>query len=92
MPQPRLAIYNAGTDILAGDPLGRGFATQKHHVLAAGTKVHGVLIPADTNVSTSYPIGVVTASKEQTTAAAFVAYVLSPAGSAALTAAGFGPA
>ena len=61
-------------------------------VLAAGTKVHGVLIPADTNVSTSYPIGVVTASKEQTTAAAFVAYVLSPAGSAALTAAGFGPA
>ena len=61
-------------------------------VLAAGAKVHGVLIPAGSNVSTSYPIGVVTASKEQATAAAFVAYVLSPAGSAALTAAGFGPA
>jgi histone deacetylase 11 len=23
MPQPQLIIYNAGTDILAGDPLGR---------------------------------------------------------------------
>lgn len=23
MPQPHLIIYNAGTDILAGDPLGR---------------------------------------------------------------------
>ena len=59
-------------------------------VLAAGSKVRGVPIPASANVSTSYPIGVVNASKEQAVAAEFVAFVLSPAGRAALGAAGFG--
>ncbi len=33
MPTPRLAIYNAGTDILAGDPLG-GLAVPAGHVAA----------------------------------------------------------
>ena len=33
VPTPRLAIYNAGTDILAGDPVGR-LAVSAEHVLA----------------------------------------------------------
>ena len=32
-PRPRLAIYNAGTDILAGDPVGR-MAVSAEHVAA----------------------------------------------------------
>jgi molybdate transport system substrate-binding protein len=58
-------------------------------VRAAGTKVLGVVIPADINASTSYPIAELTKSTNPTTAQAFVDYVLSDAGSAVLTADGF---
>ena len=46
-------------------------------------------IPDDVNASTSYPIAALTKSANAATAAAFVEYVLSPAGSSVLTAAGF---
>lgn len=58
-------------------------------VLAAGDKVKGIEIPADVNASTSYPIAALSKSANAATAAAFVDYVLSPAGSSVLTAAGF---
>jgi molybdate transport system substrate-binding protein len=58
-------------------------------VRAAGASVKGIEIPADVNASTTYPIAALTASKNKTTAQAFVDYVLSPDGLAALTAAGF---
>jgi molybdate transport system substrate-binding protein len=58
-------------------------------VLAAGDKVKGVEIPDDVNASTSYPIAALTRSANPATAAAFVQYVLSPAGANVLTAAGF---
>jgi molybdate transport system substrate-binding protein len=58
-------------------------------VMAAGSKVKGVTIPANDNASTLYPIATVSSSKEKPIADAFVAYVLSPAGQSVLTAAGF---
>jgi molybdate transport system substrate-binding protein len=58
-------------------------------VKAAGSKVKGVTIPASDNASTLYPIAAVSSSKETAIAQAFVAYVLSPAGQAVLSAAGF---
>ena len=58
-------------------------------VRAAGDKVQGVEIPADVNASTSYPIATLTAGTNAATARAFVDYVLSADGAAALTAAGF---
>ena len=58
-------------------------------VLAAGDKVKGVEIPDDVNASTSYPVATLTRSANAATAAAFVDYVLSPAGTSVLTAAGF---
>src|SRR5215472_4553667 len=58
-------------------------------VLAAGSKVKGVTIPASDNASTLYPIAAVTSSKHKSIADAFVAYVLSPAGQSVLTTAGF---
>ena len=58
-------------------------------VRAAGGSVKGIEIPANVNASTTYPIAPITSSKNKTTAQAFVAYVLSPDGLAALTAAGF---
>jgi molybdate transport system substrate-binding protein len=58
-------------------------------VLAAGDEVRGVAIPEDVNASTSYPIAGLTASENPATAAAFVDYVLSPAGARVLDAAGF---
>jgi molybdate transport system substrate-binding protein len=58
-------------------------------VQAAGSKVKGVKIPADDNASTLYPIATISKSSQQSTAQAFVAYVLSPAGQSVLTAAGF---
>jgi molybdate transport system substrate-binding protein len=59
-------------------------------VKAAGAKVKGVPIDAGANVSTSYPIVTLKDSKHQAAARAFVAYVLSAEGRAALSAAGFG--
>jgi molybdate transport system substrate-binding protein len=58
-------------------------------VMAAGTKVKGVKIPASDNASTLYPIATISDSKQKSIAEAFVAYVLSPAGQQVLTAAGF---
>jgi molybdate transport system substrate-binding protein len=58
-------------------------------VMAAGSKVKGVTIPASENASTLYPIAALTHSKEQSIAQAFVAYVLSPAGEQVLKTAGF---
>jgi molybdate transport system substrate-binding protein len=58
-------------------------------VMAAGSKVKGVPIPASQNASTLYPIASISSSKEMSVAQAFVAYVLSPAGQQVLAAAGF---
>jgi len=58
-------------------------------VMAAGSKVKGVTIPANENASTLYPIASISSSKEKSIAQAFVAYVLSSAGQQVLTAAGF---
>jgi molybdate transport system substrate-binding protein len=58
-------------------------------VLAAGSKVKGVPIPASDNASTLYPIATINHSKNLSEAQAFVAYVLSPAGQKVLSAAGF---
>ena len=58
-------------------------------VMAAGTKVKGVAIPANENASTLYPIATITSSKQKSEAEAFVAYVLSAAGQQVLGAAGF---
>jgi molybdate transport system substrate-binding protein len=58
-------------------------------VLAAGSKVKGVEIPAAVNASTSYPIAALRKSSNSVLAQAFVAYVLSSDGQAVLTAAGF---
>jgi molybdate transport system substrate-binding protein len=58
-------------------------------VRAAGSAVKGIEIPANVNASTTYPIAPLTGSKNKATAQAFVDYVLSPEGLAALTAAGF---
>jgi molybdate transport system substrate-binding protein len=58
-------------------------------VMAAGTKVKGVPIPASDNASTLYPIATISSSKHKSEAQAFVAYVLSPAGQQVLAAAGF---
>jgi molybdate transport system substrate-binding protein len=60
-------------------------------VRAAGSKVVGVVIPAAENASTTYPIAALTKSVNPSAANAFVAFVLSPAGAAVLTADGFGP-
>ena len=58
-------------------------------VHAAGTQVRGVPIPVADNVSTTYPIAALTTSPDRAAAEAFVAFVLSPAGTSALAAAGF---
>jgi molybdate transport system substrate-binding protein len=58
-------------------------------VRAAGDSVTGIEIPPDVNASTTYPIAPLTDSKTKATAQAFVDYVLSADGLAALTAAGF---
>lgn len=58
-------------------------------VLAAGSKVKGITIPADVNASTSCPIATLTGSKNPALAKAFEDYVLSPDGATALTDAGF---
>ena len=58
-------------------------------VKEAGDKVKGVEIPADINASTDYPIAALSRSSNAAVAAAFVDYVLSPAGESVLTAAGF---
>lgn len=54
-----------------------------------GDKVEAVAIPEAQNAVAIYPIGVVKASTNQTTMAAFAAYVTGPTGQATLRAAGF---
>lgn len=61
-------------------------------VKAADSKVVGVPIPDAQNASTAYPIAPLTHTRNGPLAQAFVAYVLSPAGIAVLTADGFSPA
>jgi molybdate transport system substrate-binding protein len=56
---------------------------------SAGGKVKGIEIPADVDSATTYPIAALTASRNADLAQAFVAYVLSAAGRAELTKAGF---
>jgi molybdate transport system substrate-binding protein len=58
-------------------------------VLAAGSKVKGVPIPASENATTLYPIATISSSNHKSIAQSFVSYVLSPAGQKVLTAAGF---
>lgn len=58
-------------------------------VRAAGAKVTGIVIPADVNASTSYPIAALTKAANAAGAAAFVAYVLSTDGAGVLAADGF---
>ncbi len=58
-------------------------------VMAAGSKVKGVVVPASDNASTLYPIATINSSEHKSVAQAFVAYVLSPAGQQVLSAAGF---
>jgi molybdate transport system substrate-binding protein len=58
-------------------------------VMAAGSKVTGVAIPASDNASTLYPIATIKGSKHLSEAQAFMNYVLSPTGQQVLTAAGF---
>src|SRR5262245_38329165 len=61
-------------------------------VLAGGDAVKGIDIPADQNVTATYPIAALTNSQQAEIAAAFVAYVLSPAGQQVLESFGFQPA
>lgn len=58
-------------------------------VRAAGAKVKGIVIPADVNASTQYPIATLTKAPNKATAQAFTDYVLSADGASVLTAAGF---
>lgn len=58
-------------------------------VRAAGTKVKGVVIPADVNASTKYPIATLTKAPNKVTAQAFTDYVLSADGARVLAADGF---
>jgi molybdate transport system substrate-binding protein len=58
-------------------------------VMAAGSMVKGVTIPASDNASTLYPIATINSSKHKSIAQSFMSYVLSPAGQQVLTAAGF---
>jgi molybdate transport system permease protein len=60
-------------------------------VRTAGGKVKQVRIPEGVNVSTTYPIGVLSRSPNRQLAQAFVDHVLSGAGAAVLGAAGFSP-
>jgi molybdate transport system substrate-binding protein len=61
----------------------------KTDVLSGGAKVTGITFPSASQFIVSYPIAPLTVSKNSKLAAAFVAYVLSPAGQAILKHAGF---
>lgn len=61
-------------------------------VRAAGDAVEGVVVPDDENVVATYPIATVADAANPDGAAAFIAFVLSDEGRAALAEAGFGPA
>ena len=61
-------------------------------VIAAGSKVQGVPIPAADNVIATYPIVAVKGTKSSAAASAFIDYVLSGAGQSTLATFGFLPA
>jgi molybdate transport system substrate-binding protein len=61
-------------------------------VTAAGSKVQGVPIPAANNVTATYPMAVVKGTTNSAAAYAFVGYVISTTGQAALATFGFLPA
>lgn len=58
-------------------------------VRTAGDRVRGMVIPADVNASTTYPIVTLTKAPNAAAAAAFTAYVLSADGQTVLAADGF---
>ncbi len=58
-------------------------------VRAAGSKVKAIVIPADVNASTTYPIATLSKAPNPAGARAFVGCVLSPAGQSVLSADGF---
>ena len=60
-------------------------------VVAAGDAVEGIALPAEQDVTATYPIAVTDEAGDGATAQAFVDLVLSPTGQAALADAGFGP-
>jgi molybdate transport system substrate-binding protein len=60
-------------------------------IAAAAGQVKSVEVPADVNVTATYPIAQVTGAPNASTAAAFVSYVLGSAGQATLEDFGFGP-
>lgn len=60
-------------------------------VKAVGGKAAGVEIASDVNVVARYPIAPLTSSKQADVDAAFLAFVISPAGQAILATFGFGP-
>lgn len=62
----------------------------KTDVIAAGSKVAGIDFPEAATAVGAYPIALLGATANKSAAAAFIAYVLSPKGSAILTDAGFG--
>jgi molybdate transport system substrate-binding protein len=61
----------------------------KTDVVAAGDKVEGITFQEAASAVNAYPIAVLKESAHAAAAQAFVAYVLSPAGQAVLTRAGF---
>jgi molybdate transport system substrate-binding protein len=77
------------TAVLSGKA-GAGIAFHSD-VVAGGSGVTGVAIPADRNVVETYRIGVLRSSASQLTAGAFVQFVLSAQGQADLALAGFQP-
>jgi molybdate transport system substrate-binding protein len=58
-------------------------------VRSAGPKVKGIVIPANLNASTLYPIATLTKAPNKALATAFTNYVLSPAGDSVLSTDGF---
>jgi len=58
-------------------------------VRAAGSKVKGVAIPSSDNATTTYPIATISKSSHESTAHAFMEYVLSSQGQRVLASAGF---
>jgi molybdate transport system substrate-binding protein len=58
-------------------------------VKAAGSKVHGVPIPAAYNVIATYPVAVVKGTKNSAVAEAFIGFVLASAGQSTLESFGF---
>jgi len=58
-------------------------------VRAAGAKVKGIVIPADVNASTTYPIATLTRAPNKAAAQVFTDYILSADGASVLTSAGF---